>query len=184
VVDRPEVQPARPPWLWIGLTALFAVLALALGLWGLSKKNDADDAKAAQQQSASRLAAARRGALRNEGRQQVVEARTRLAYRQVRARFVSERTRAGDFDRDIAVQRDQLAQARQQVANATTADDKATAQLRTAREQADLAGACARGALNAIDRFFEALDLDKAAKRAVASLRKLQGECQDAVGST
>jgi hypothetical protein len=184
VVDRPEVQQRRPPWLWIGLTALFAVLALALGLWGLSKKNDADDAKAAQQQSAQRLAAARHGAQQTEGRQRAVDAATRRAYRRIRARFVSERTRAGDFDRDIAVQRGQLAQARQQVASATTADDKATAQLKAAQQQADVAGACARGALGSIDRFFEALDLDKAAKRAVAALRKLQRECQDAVGAT
>jgi hypothetical protein len=176
--------PSARPWLWIGLTAFFALLAIALGIWGFSKKSDLDDARADEAQLRRQLGDAQETAEQTETQQQTVEAKTKRAYRKVRRRFVREKQRTAAFRRDIRTQRRELAQARQQVANATTDDERRAARLKAANEQADVAAACARGALDSIDRFFEATDPDKGANAAVASLQDLQGQCQDAVGAS
>ena len=45
---------ARNPWLWA--TIVVAVLAIALGIWGLHERSNADDAKADQQAQAKQSA--------------------------------------------------------------------------------------------------------------------------------
>lgn len=85
---------------------------------------------------------------------------------------------------DISRETGQLDEAREEVANATGADERRAAELRQSREETDVAAACARGALSSIDRFFDATDADAGANAAVARLQDLQDECQDAVSES
>jgi hypothetical protein len=177
------------PTVWMAIAGVCAVVAIGLGIWGLSTKSDLDDANATIEQrdaqlaqEQSQLSGEERSAAATEAKEQAFGQQARQRYQAVRGRFVSEQKRADQLRSDITRESQQLTAARDAAADAQGQDEQLRARLKQAREQHDLAGACARGSLSAIDEFFDADDAKSGADKAISRLEDLQDECQAAVG--
>ncbi len=176
------------PTLWIALTAVFAIAAVGLGIWGFTKSSDLSDAKdtSAEQQrelatQKEQLASQEEQAGQTERKDVGIAERTKARYRRTRKRLLAEDKRGADLDRDVRTQKGQLAQAREDVATADSQDERLGAQLKAANAATDVAAACARRSVDALDRFFAADDAGVGADHAVRSLRRLQAQCRDVV---
>jgi hypothetical protein len=60
-------------------------------------------------------------------------------------------------------------------------DEKEAARLKAARQKTDVAAACARGTVDAINDFFDAVSARAGADRAMRELEKIQNQCRSAV---
>ena len=87
---------------------------------------------------------------------------------------------AADLEKKVKTEAGDLDQARQEVANAQSKNQKEAAQLKQARAQTSLAVACSASAVDAINRFFDAPNPKAGAQRAVRQLQKTQQECATA----
>jgi chromosome segregation ATPase len=163
------------------VAAVFLLVAIGLGIWGLSTKSDLDDAQATISEQQRELAAGRQRAAEQEASEKAFGERAERAYRAVRARLISARREESDLKGQIDQETAQLQQARRQVAAADNATARADAQLKQANEETDVAAACARGTVDAVNRFFDATSARAGANAALRRLEDLQPKCEAAV---
>lgn len=171
----------RRPTVWMVLTAVFALAAIGLGIWAFTTKSDLDDANATIDQQEQQLASQRRTAVRQEASEKAFGERAEAAYRRVRRRLLRARGEERDLRASVDKEAGEYKQAQQEVAAADSQDEKEAARLKAAREKTDVAGACARGTVDAIDEFFNAVSARAGADRAMRELEKIQNQCQSAV---
>jgi hypothetical protein len=171
----------RPPTVWIVLTAVFALAAIGLGIWAFTTKSDLDDANATIDQQEQQLASERRKAGQQEASEKAFGERAEAAYRRVRRRLLRARGEESNLRGTVEKEAKEYKQAQDDVAAADSQDEKEAAQLKAAREKTDVAGACARGTVDAINEFFGAVSARAGADRAMRELEKIQGRCQSAV---
>ena len=174
---------------WIIATVVLALIAIGLGVWAIILRGDLNDEKASNTalrgqvaQLRERLVTEEQQSAAAEQQEKAIGERAQRAYRRVRASYVAEEKEAGQLQADITRENAQLQAARQATASATGEEEQVAAQLRQARAQARVTAACARGALGAIDLFFDAENSDSGANRAIARLEELRQTCQSAVG--
>lgn len=177
-------ERANRPTLWIVIAGMCALAAIGLLIWGLSTKSDLDDANAQLAQEQSTLSDEERAAAASEAKERAFGERTQQRYQQLRDRFLSAQKRAETLKSDVERESAEVAQARADASEAQGQDARLQAQLREAREQLQLAGTCARGAITALDHFFDAADVQTGADRAIKHLEDLQDQCQEAAGET
>ena len=171
----------RPPTVWIVLTAVFALAAIGLGVWAFTTKSDLDDAEATIDQQERQLAAEQQKASRQEAAEKAFGARAEAAYRRVRRRLLRARGEESNLRGTVEKEAGEYEQAQQEVAAADSQDEKEAARLKAAREKTDVAGACARGTVDAINQFFDAASARAGADKAMRELEKIQTQCQSAV---
>jgi hypothetical protein len=171
----------RSPTLWIVLTAVFALAAIGLGIWAFTTKSDLDDAEATIERQERQLASERQSATREEAAERAFGERAESAYRRVRRRLLRARGEEGNLRATIQKESGELDQARQEVASAQSDSEREAARLKQERERTDVAAACARGTVDAIDQFFDATSARAGANRAMRELERLQSSCQAAV---
>ncbi len=173
---------------WIIATVVFAVAAIGLGIWAITTRASLNDEKATNTEQRQQIAQLRERLVTEEqqdsqaeARQTAVSQRLRQQYRRVRARYVSEEKEAGELQADVNQEAAQLREARQATANAEGEEQQEAAQLAQSRAQERVTAACARGALGAVDLFFDAENSDSGATRAIRRLEELRQTCQAAV---
>jgi cell division protein FtsL len=178
----------KSPTVWMVLTAVFALAAVGLGIWAITTNSDLDDAEATIEQQRRQLASGERRLETEERRSARVEQAERAfgrravrAYRRVRRRLVRARGEERELRVTIDKEAGELNQARREVANAESAEAREAASLQHARERADVAAACARGTLDAIDEFFNAASAEAGANRAMRELERLRPRCESAL---
>lgn len=175
------------PTLWMGLTALFAVVAIGLGIWAFSLRSDRDDAQKTVDSQKAQLASQEQGASKEETGLSDEDKQTRAAYLRVRRNLISADRRDTDFKAEVDRQAAELSKAQDDVKSADTADDKAAAQLREARKARELSVACAQGTVDIIDGFLDATaagaggNAGPGAKAAMKKLEQLEPGCKQAL---
>lgn len=162
----------KRPMLWIALTAVFAIAAIGLGIWGISKKNDLDDAK-------DKLAKQEQQAGQTESADVALDDAEKARYRAVRRRLISARHQERDLNAQISTEHSQLDQAKTNLANANTVAERREAELNVLRQQRELAAACARGAVASYDDLIDATTASVGAHEAIKTLQGLQSDCDD-----
>jgi len=168
------------PTAWIIATAVLALIAIGLGIWAFSTKSDLDDANATIDEQKQQLASQRSVAASSEQRLRAFGARERAALRRVTRRFVGEETDAATLQRSVHKEAGELDSARSDAASAQTQEKKDSAALNEAKQRSDLASACVKGAVSALDRFFNATSARAGANAAVRELEAIQGDCKKA----
>ena len=168
-----QSQSGRPV-VWIGLTAIFALAAIGFAIWAFTTKSDLDDAEATIDQQEQR-------ATRTEAAERAFGARAEGAYRRVRRRLLRSRGEERNLHATINKEVGELKQAQREVAGAQGTAERDAAELKHARARADVAAACARGTVDAINKFFDAESAKAGANRAMRELERLQRPCQSAV---
>lgn len=149
---------------WKIATAIFAVLALGLGVWAVSLNSDLSDTENAGstqiqtlEQEVATLEA--ENAELQAGAEELAAATAKTTEQRDNARAKLATTKE-----DLGVTSEQLAVSEQQVAEATSAAESASGAAATAQAQADNASLCAKGALGAWDVFLSSGDVDAAAE--------------------
>jgi hypothetical protein len=162
------------------ISGVLALVAIGLGIWAFTTKSDLDDAN--DQLDAQRQAqtSEQQTAQSDEQRLTAFGDRERAAFQRVKRRFIREEAQARNLHATIQKEASDLDQARNQVSAAESEDQKAAAQLKTVRQQAQLASVCVQGAVNAIDKFFKAASAKAGANAAVAELESIQDQCNKA----
>lgn len=171
----------KSPTVWIVLTAVFALAAIGLGIWAFTTKSDLDDAEATIDQQKQQLASEQQKASRQEAAEKAFGARAEAAYRRVRRRLLRARGEESNLRGTIEKEAGEYKQAQKQVAAANSQDEKEAARLKAAREKTDVAAACARGTVDAINKFFDAANARAGADKAMRELENIQTRCQSAV---
>jgi cell division protein FtsL len=175
-----QSQGGRPT-VWIALTAVFALAAIGFAIWAFTTKSDLDDAEATIDQQNQQLASAERRASRREQAERAFGERAERAYRRVRRRLLRARGEERNLHATINKETGELRQAQREVANAQSDAERDAAELKHARARTEVAAACARGTVDAIDKFFDAESATAGANRAMRELERLQSSCQSAV---
>jgi hypothetical protein len=175
------------PTLWIALTAVFALIAVGLGIWAFSLRSDRDDAQATVDRQQQELATQEQGASKEETGLSADAKAARASYARVRGSLIRADRQDTDFKAEVNRQADELTQARRDVQNADSADDKAKAQLRAAGKERELATACAQGTVDIIDGFLDATaagaggNSGAGVKAAMKKLEDLEPGCKQAL---
>ena len=175
-----DSQQGGRPTGWIVIAAICALAAIGLGIWAFTTKSDLDDANATIEQQKTELAAQQGEAAQTERRLQAFGARERAAFRRVKRRFIREEAQARNLRQTIKKEAAEVETARGQTAAAQGKDQKQKAALAQARQENQLSAACVQGAVNSLDRFFNASSARAGAKAAVAELESIQDQCQSA----
>jgi len=165
---------AKRPTLWIVLTAVFAVAAIALAIWGISKKNDLDDTK-------DKLAKQEQTASQTESKDVALDDAEKARYRAVRRRLIAARHEERDLNAQVHTERTQYDQAKTDLANADTEEERQKAQLNLLTQRHELAAACARGAVAGYTDLVDATTATAGAKKAIGTLEGLQSDCDDVI---
>ena len=175
-------QPqGKPPTVWIVLTAVFALAAIGLGIWAFTTRSDLDDAEATIEQQKRQLSSERQQASQEEAAEQAFGERAETAYRRVRRRLLRARGEERNLRDTVDKEAGEYKQAEQELSAAQSQDEREAAQLKAARERRDVAGACARGTIDAIEEFFGAVNARAGANRAMRELERIQDQCRSAV---
>jgi hypothetical protein len=167
------------PTLWIAASVVLALAAIGLGIWGFGQKSDLDDANDTISQQKAQLAGQESSAATKQKAQAVFDAKTVAKYRAIRSRLLAEDTKEGESQKQIEKEASDLKQAKGEVASADTADQKAKAQLNKATQETQLAAACARGTIDAINSFFSSNNAARGAQRSMNKLDALEPQCED-----
>ena len=185
-------QGKRPaPTIWIVIAGVCAALAIGFAIWAFTLKSDRDDtqAKLTAAQSAavreqSALSEEERSAAETETKEAAFGTKFQSRYNTVRNRFIAEEKQASDLKGDVNQEKQDLANAQAAEKQAQGQDAKLQAQLNTANSRLQLAGACARGTIAALDEFLDAPTVRSGADKALKRLEDLQGQCTDVVQDT
>jgi hypothetical protein len=175
-----QSQAGRPT-LWMALTAIFALAAIGFAIWAFTTKSDLDDAEATIDRQQQQLASEQQRASRREAAERAFGERAERAYRRVRRRLLRARGEERNLHATIEKEVGELRQAQREVANAQSATQREAAELRHARARGEVAAACARGTVDAINKFFDAESAQTGANRAMRELERLQPRCESAV---
>ena len=162
------------------VSGVLALVAIGLGIWAFTTKSDLDDANDKLDAQKQAQTSQQQAAQSEEQRLTAFGARERAAFRRVRRRFIREEAQARNLKATIDKESSDLDAARNQASAAEGEDQKAAAALKTARQQAQLASVCVQGAVNAIDKFFNAASAKAGANAAVAELESIQDQCNKA----
>jgi hypothetical protein len=173
-------QTGGRPTVWIAIAAVCALAAIGLGIWGFTTKSDLDDANATIERQKEQLASGQRTAQAEEQRLNAFGRRERAAYRRVRRRLIGETAVASGLHKKIQDEAAQLQQARTEVANADSQENKDDAMLKQEQAKARLATACSASSVDALQRFFDSANTQSGARKAVKQLESTQQECQTA----
>lgn len=179
-----SAQGSARPTVWIVVAALCALAAIGLGVWAFTTKSDLDDANATIDRQQRQLAASRQTAEAEEQQLAAFGRRERAAYRRVRRRLIREDAVAAGLQKKVKDGAAQLKQAQTDVANAQGKSKKDDALLKQEQSKARLATACAASAVDALQRFFDAVSTRAGARKAVAQLESTQQECQTAANGS
>ena len=180
----PSGQPARPrdsrATTWMIVSGVLALVAIGLGIWAFTTKSDLDDANDQLETQQQQAASDEQSAQSTEERLQSFGERERAAFERVKRRFIREKAQARSLRASVNKEAGELDAARKEVSSAQGQDQKEAASLKAAREEVQLASACVQGAVNALDRFFNAPNPKAGAKAAVAELESIQSQCTKA----
>jgi hypothetical protein len=162
------------------ISGVLALVAIGLGIWAFTTKSDLDDAN--DQLDAQRQAqtSEQEAAASEQERLTAFGDRERAAFQRVKRRFIREEAQARNLKATIQKESSDLDAARNQASAAEGEDQKTAAELKTARQQAQLASVCVQGAVNALDKFFNAASAKAGANAAVAELESIQDQCNKA----
>jgi hypothetical protein len=176
--DPPPVNgdgtAGKRPTLWIALTVVFALAAVALGIWGITKKNDLDDTK-------DKLAKQEQTASQTESTDVALDDAEKARYRAVRRRLIAARHEERDLNAQVHTERADYDQAKTDLANANTVAERREAELNLLRQRHELAAACARGAVASYTDLVDATTATAGAKKAIGTLEGLQSDCDDVI---
>jgi hypothetical protein len=162
------------------VAGVLALVAIGLGIWAFTTKSDLDDANATIDEQNQQRASEQQTARAEQQRLQAFGARERAAFRRVKRRFIQAEAQARNLKATIQKEASELDQARNEASSAEGQEQKDNAALKTARQQAKLASACVQGAVNALDKFFNAASAKAGANAAVAELESIQDQCDKA----
>lgn len=174
-----ENQGAQRPTAWIVATALFAIAAIALAVWGFSTKSDLNDANDTIDSQKAQLAGQEKTASAKLTAAKAYGAKTLASYQRVRRNLLAEDTKEGDAEKRIAQEVAQLKKTRADLASAQGATEKADAALKVAKQETAVAAACARGTVGVIDYFFSSDNASRGAQRSMNKLEKLEPQCEE-----
>lgn len=182
-----DSQQGRRPTAWIVIAGVCAVAAVGLGIWAFTTNSDLDDANATIDKQKTQLAAQKKELAAQQGEATQAERRLlafgdreRAAFRRVKRRFIREEAEAGRLNQDIRKEAADVQTARDQTAAAQGQDQKNEAALTQARQENQLSAACVKGAVSALDRFFNASSAKAGANAAVRELESIQDQCKSA----
>jgi hypothetical protein len=166
--------------MWMIIAGVLALVAIGLGIWAFTTKSDLDDANATIDQQNQQRASEEQTAQSDEQRLQAFGARERAAFRRVKRRFIRAEAQARNLKATIQKEAGELDQARNEASTAQSKEQQDNAALKTAKQQAQLASVCVQGAVNALDKFFNAASAKAGANAAVAELESIQDQCNKA----
>jgi hypothetical protein len=162
------------------ISGVLALVAIGLGIWAFTTKSDLDDANDQLDAQKQAQTSEQQAAQSQQERLTAFGDRERAAFQRVKRRFIREEAQAGNLKTTIQKESSDLDAARNQASAAEGEDQKAAAELNTARQQAELASVCVQGAVNALDKFFNAASAKAGANAAVAELESIQKQCNKA----
>jgi hypothetical protein len=162
------------------ISGVLALVAIGLAIWAFTTKSDLDDANAELDATQQERASEQQTAQSEEQRLTAFGDRERAAFRRVKRRFIREEAQARRLRATIEKESSELDQARNQASAAESGEQKEAAELKAARQQAQLASVCVQGAVNALDKFFNAASAKAGANAAVAELESIQDQCKKA----
>lgn len=172
---------------WMIITGILALVVIGLAVWAFTTKSDLDDANAAIDKANATIAQNKRQqaneaqtAQQEEARLRAIGRRERAAFQRVKRRFIGEQAAEGKSKATITKEASEVQQARSDTAAAQGQDQKDKAALKQARQESQLAAACVKGTVAAIDRFFTAASSRAGATAAVAELESIQEQCNQA----
>jgi hypothetical protein len=162
------------------IAGVLALVAIGLGIWAFTTKSDLDDANDQLDAQRQTQTSEQQAAQSDEQRLTAFGDRERAAFRRVKRDFIREEAQARNLKATIQKEASDLDAARNQASAAESEDQKAAAELKTAQQRAQLASVCVQGAVNAIDKFFNAASAKAGANAAVAELQSIQSQCNKA----
>ncbi len=174
-----EYAEDKRPTKWLVITGVLALVAIGFAIWGFSKKSDLDDSQKTVEAQKQELAAQGK----TEASDVAFGKKAVDSYKQTRDKLIGEDKTAEEVEADVKKQNDQLKAARAQVATADSDTAQADAQLKQAQEETDVASACAKGTVSAIDEFFQAGNPNTGAEKAMNKLQQLESQCQSVLNS-
>jgi hypothetical protein len=172
--------------MWIVLCGVLAVAVVGLGIWALSAQNDADDAQA---KLAKTTAAAAAGGAASQAATPTAtaqpatpaatatpDAATQQAIDALTAALGATNESLQNIQQDIEKASASADEARQAKADASNALERAKADVAEFKANAQLAGACLRGVLEAVKTAYSSGGVQAAVDQATA----LAGSCRGA----
>ena len=168
-MDETRQPPGEPDGtgssstMWIIIAGVCAALAIGFAIWAFSLKSDRDDTQAkltAAQSAAAReqsaLSEEERSAAETEAKEAAFGTKFQTRYNAVRNRFIAQEKKSDDLKDEVDQEKQDLANAQNAEKQAQGQDETLQAQLKTADSRLQLAGACARGTIAALDEFLDA----------------------------
>lgn len=178
-----EYADSERPTMWIVIAGVLALVAIGFAIWGFSEKSDLDDSQKTVESQKQELASQGKAASSTESKDVAVGKKALSSYQQTRTKLVGEDKTAAEVEADVKKQAAELKAARAQVATAKSDTDKADAQLKQAQEETDVASACAKGTVAAINEFFDSPDPNRGVEKTIKKLQQLEPQCKDVLNS-
>jgi hypothetical protein len=195
--QNPAAQPGSPsaaptpeakkPTLWIVLAAVAALAAIGFAIWGFSTKSDLDTANAKIAKQDTRLAkqhASIAAAGANAKTAEKIEQAQIAEYQHTRRVLSRTKNTVAQQRVRIAKEKEDVRAAQQQVDEAGTREAKLQANLNLVQQQLDVAQACSKGTISAIDSAFAAPTAKAGINRLNAELAALSKDCDENIGAT
>ena len=175
------------PKLWIGLTAILAVAVVALAIWGLGQKSDLDDANDKLDKIEQQAGTVEKQQAANERSLKGFGAAEEAKFRKARQGYEAADKSAAEYKNQVTQEANALQQARTELANAKSAEDKAAAQKKVSSAATRAAVTCAQAAVDAIGEFSSegagANNPSGAAEKAMNQLSEVSGPCNQAISA-
>jgi membrane protein involved in colicin uptake len=200
-------QPAAPaskPTLWIVIAAVSVVVAIGLLVWALSVDSDLDTANDHIENGAAALAvqqatiakqketiAQQKTAIATADSDTTAEAKSAskiekaqiAEYNRTRRLLSKTKRTVASQQKQIAKEQSDVRDAQQQVDEAETRNAKLAAEANLAKQKLDVALACQRGTIDAIDSVFSAPTAKAGVNRLTSELSDLAKDCHTTVGT-
>ncbi len=170
---------------WIIAFSVAVLIAIGFAVWGFTTNSDLDkanrtiktqNATITTQQAAIAAASVKEKTAVGIEDQQVKE------YSRTRKKLSGAKLSEAQQKQEIATQKAQVVTAQQQLAAANTQQQKLVAEANLAKQQLDVAQACTRGTIRAIDSVFTAGSAQQGIDRLNRDLAKLSQDCNETVG--
>jgi len=135
----------------MALTAILALAVIGLAIWGFGQKSDLDDANKKVEKVENQSGSVEERQTANEKSLKLFGEKEKARYRKVSDNLISADKQNVNFKDEVAQEANALRQARSELANAKTAEEKAAAQKKVSSASTRAAISCAQGAVDALN---------------------------------
>lgn len=178
----PVEQQAKKTKIWIIVAVILGLIAIGLGIWAVTTNSDLDNANAEIKKQKVLIVRASSDVRSEQKTAEKIEAAELAEYKRTRRVLNKSKKTVAQQQKNIQQQKQDVVQAQDQLDNANTENEKLQAEVNLAKQQLQVAQACASGTISAIDSVFTAPSAKAGVARLNNDLAALSKDCNQTVG--